>query len=102
MTGERPSAPDRLYGFLPRLVSFALAVGMTGLILARPTLFAQGEEVHHVPLLAVMWGLAAGYVHGVGFVPWNPVLKVVLGPGPAWVLLIGGLFWALTGSGPAS
>jgi len=102
MTGERPAAPDLFYGFLPRLASFLLALGMTGLVLVRPVLFAPGGEVRHLPLLAIMWGLAAGYTHGVGFVPRNRVLKVLLGPGPAWVLLLGGLLWAVTGAAGAS
>ena len=95
--GERPLQPELFYGLLPRLVSFFLALGVTGLVLAWPVPFAPGGEVQHIPLLAVMWGLAAGYTHGVGFVPRNRVLEVLLGPGPAWVLLLGGVLWALLG-----
>jgi len=100
VTGERPPAPDLFYGFLPRLVSLLLALGVTGLVLVRPVLFATGGEVRHLPLLALMWGLAAGYTHGVGFVPRNRVLKGLLGPGPAWVLLLGGMLWAVARLGP--
>ena len=103
MTGERPEPPDLFYGMLPRLASFGLALGVTALVLVRPVLFTGADgEVRYLPLLALMWGLAAGYTHGVGFVPRNPVIKILLGPGPAWVLLVGGLLWALLAPGPGT
>ena len=56
------------YGLLPRLVSFALALAMTVWILILPTDFAG---------------------------PGNEVLRILLGPAAAWLLLIGGAFWFL-------
>ena len=32
-----------------------------------------------------MWGMSAGFVHGIGFVPRNNVLRVLLGPVAAWL-----------------
>ena len=96
MTGERPQPPSLLYGFLPRLVSFVLAVAVTGWVLVLPTeLTGPGNAVNYPVLLALMWGLAAGYTHGVGFIPRNGLLKLLLGPGPAWLLLLGGALWLL-------
>ena len=96
MTDEHSQQPGLFYGLLPRLISFFLAVAMTVWVLALPTAFAGPEnEVNHWALLLLMWGLAAGYTHGVGFVPHNRVLRVLLGPGPAWLLLLGGGLWFL-------
>jgi predicted membrane protein len=36
-------------------------------------------------LTLIMWGMSAGFVHGVGFVPRNRVLRVLLGPVIAWL-----------------
>ena len=38
-----------------------------------------------------MWGMSAGFVHGIGFVPRNNVLRVLLGPVIAWLLMGVGL-----------
>ncbi|MHB1091972.1 cyd operon YbgE family protein [Thiobacillus sp.] len=48
---------------------------------------AGGSPISHGILTLIMWGLSAGFVHGVGFVPRNPVLRVVLGPLIAWPLM---------------
>lgn len=93
MTDPRPRAEVLFHGFLARLLSFGLAVAMTALILGWPRLFAPGGEVAHIPLLLVMWGLVAGYIHGVGFVPRHPLPRALLGPGPAYLLLLGGFLW---------
>jgi predicted membrane protein len=42
--------------------------------------------------MLVMWGLSAGFVHGVGFVPRHPLLRLLLGPYAAWPLLALGLY----------
>jgi len=96
VTDQPPEKPGLLYGLLPRLGSFALAAAMTVWILILPTDFAgPGNEVNHWALMAIMWGMAAGYTHGVGFVPYNRILRILLGPAAAWLLLIGGAFWFL-------
>lgn len=53
---------------------------------------ASGSPISHGMLVLIMWGLSAGFVHGVGFVPHNPVLRGVLGPLIAWPLMGLGLF----------
>ncbi|MEO1767078.1 cyd operon YbgE family protein [Thiobacter aerophilum] len=45
----------------------------------------EGGAVSHGLLMLVMWGLSAGFVHGVGFVPRHPVVRLLLGPIPAWL-----------------
>ena len=44
-------------------------------------------------LALIMWGLSAGFVHGVGFVPRNAALRLALGPLAAWPLMALGLFF---------
>jgi len=36
--------------------------------------------------MLVMWGISAGFVHGVGFVPQWWGWRWLLGPLPAWLL----------------
>jgi predicted membrane protein len=37
--------------------------------------------------------MAAGFVHGVGYVPTNPLVRLALGPLIAWLLLGGFTVW---------
>ncbi|HSH30597.1 MAG TPA: cyd operon YbgE family protein [Thiohalobacter sp.] len=78
-------------------LSLALACGLSGLsglILFPPTVVfgGQGGLNHNLSLL-IMWGVAAGFVHGVGFVPRMPLWRLVLGPYAAWILMAGGGLW---------
>ncbi|MFA9460036.1 cyd operon YbgE family protein [Thiohalorhabdus sp. Cl-TMA] len=100
MTGRRPDAPSFFYGWLPRLISVLLALTVLLLIMAFPGIFWRWDAVRLLPLLAVLWGLAAGFVHGMGLVPEHPLTRLLLGPGPAWLLLLGALLWLLIASGP--
>ncbi|HKJ88749.1 MAG TPA: cyd operon YbgE family protein [Gammaproteobacteria bacterium] len=100
MRGDRHESPSFLYGWLPRLVSFLLAVTTVLLVMAVPGAFVQDGTVRILPLAAVLWGMAAGFTHAVGFVPEHPLPRLLLGPGPAWLLLLGGLLWILVLWGP--
>lgn len=44
----------------------------------------------HTALPIMLLGVAAAFVHGIGFVPDNRALRVLFGPVCAWVLLAGG------------
>ena len=48
---------------------------------------ADGSPISHGVLVLIMWGMSAGFVHGVGFVPRNRVLRMLLGPAVAWLLM---------------
>lgn len=52
---------------------------------------ADGSPISHGILALIMWGLSGGFVHGVGFVPRNPGLRLALGPLIAWPLMGVGL-----------
>lgn len=53
----------------------------------------DGSPIGHGILALIMWGLSAGFVHGVGFVPRNAALRLALGPLAAWPLMALGLFF---------
>ena len=45
--------------------------------------------------MLIMWGLSAGFVYGVGFIPRNRLLRVALGPWLAWAGFALGLAYYL-------
>lgn len=59
----------------------------------RPLTVEDGSPIGHGTLMLIMWGMSAGFVHGVGFVPKNALLRVLLGPWAAWACLAVGLFF---------
>ena len=70
-----------------RGVSLACALALMLLITLFPRGLAapDGSPPNHGLLMLVMWGMSAGFVHGVGFVPRNPLLRFALGPLAAWL-----------------
>jgi len=74
---------------LARGVSLVLALALMILvtIFPRGLTVADGSPISHGVLTLIMWGMSAGFVHGVGFVPRNNVLRVLLGPAIAWLLM---------------
>ena len=78
-----------------RGVSLAAALVLMGLVtlLPRGLTLDDGAPIGHGVLTLIMWGLSAGFVHGVGFVPRNHLLRIALGPYVAWPLMAVGLFF---------
>jgi cyd operon protein YbgE len=75
-----------------RLLSLLLASPLCLLLLIYPTAFlnAEGHYSHSMlmlMLMLVMWGVAGGFVHGVGFDPYARVWKWAFGPLLAWILM---------------
>jgi len=86
--------PNRLPG---RLVSFALAVTLTVLVLVYPRAIATGiNDIRHGLLSLLMWGIAIGFIHGVGFVPRLAVWRAVFHPLLGWTLMVGGIVLLLS------
>ncbi len=68
-------------------LSLAVMLAISVALLAWPTLVVSADgHVDHGWLTVLMWGMAAGFVHGVGFIPRNRLLRVALGPLAAWGL----------------
>lgn len=86
MTAEAGSAPLRYN--IGRAVSLLMAVPLSLVLLIHPAsmLDAHGHYSHSM-LMLVMWGVAGGFVHGVGFEPRAMAWRVVFHPLPAWVLM---------------
>jgi len=69
----------------------ALTLMLLVTLLPRGLTDADGSPIGHGVLALIMWGLSAGFVHGVGFIPENRVLRVLLGPLAAWLGMAVGL-----------
>jgi len=76
---------------LSLLAAFGLMLLVT--LLPRGLTVEDGSPLGHGVLAPIMWGMSAGFVHGVGFVPRNRILRVLLGPVVAWLGMSGGLFF---------
>lgn len=86
MTAEADSEPVRYS--IGRAVSLLMAVPLSLVLLIHPAsmLDANGHYSHSV-LMLVMWGVAGGFVHGVGFEPRAIAWRVAFHLLPAWVLM---------------
>ncbi len=61
---------------------------LSGLLLAMPQLVAVGmHELDHGPLSAGLWGISAGFVHGVGYVPETRLWRCAFSPYVGWPLM---------------
>lgn len=86
--GGAVAPSSRLYGTAARLLSLLLAGVLSGVMLIAPTLLV-GDHVSHGLLTLLMWGIAAGFVHGVGYVPLHRIWRLLLGPLAGWGLMLG-------------
>ncbi|WP_296181944.1 cyd operon YbgE family protein [Pseudomonas sp. UBA1879] len=86
MTAEALNAPFK--HSLGRALSLLMAVPLSLVLLVHPAsmLDADGHYSHSL-LMLVMWGVAGGFVHGVGFDPRALVWRVVFHPLLAWGLM---------------
>ncbi|EIK94098.1 hypothetical protein PMM47T1_23607 [Pseudomonas sp. M47T1] len=79
---------------LSRGLSLLMVMPLSLILLVHPVLLLDGRgQYSHGVLVMIMWGIAAGYVHGVGFDPQAWAWRVVFHP------LVG---WGLMGLGYAS
>jgi len=63
--------------------AFALMLLIT--LVPRGLATADGSAIRHDLLSLVMWGMSAGFVYGIGFVPRNRLLRIVFSPLVAWL-----------------
>lgn len=77
-----------LYGTVSRTLSLLLAAPLALVLLIHPAAMLDGQGGYsHPQLMLVMWGVSAGFVHGVGFVPRFWLWRWLLGPLVGWPLL---------------
>lgn len=74
----------------------ALTLMMLVTVLPRGLTTEDGSPISHGVLALIMWGMSAGFVHGVGFIPRNRILRVLLGPLVAWLWMAVGLAFYVT------
>lgn len=83
-----------------RALSLLLASPLALLLLVHPAamLDADGRYSHGL-LMLVMLGVSGGFVHGVGFDPYNRYWRWLFGPFCAWPLLLLGyaILWSVQG-----
>ncbi|MCA1925786.1 MAG: cyd operon YbgE family protein [Thiobacillus sp.] len=74
-------------------ITLAVAFTLMLLITIYPRALAteSGGPISHGILMLIMWGLSAGFVYGVGFIPRSRLLRVALGPWVAWAGFAPGL-----------
>ena len=74
-----------------------LAIALAALILIYPRAVATSvSEVNHGLLSLLMWGIATGFIHGVGFIPRLAVWRVVFSPCIGWPLMLFGIVLTLS------
>jgi len=71
-----------------RWLSLTLVLPLSLILLLHPVLLldSRGQYSHGV-LMLMLWGIAAGYVHGVGFDPQARAWRLVFHPLLAWSLM---------------
>lgn len=76
-----------------RVLSLLAAIVISVVIVLMPQLvISNGQAPSHGALSLWLWGMAAAYIHGVGFRHRHWLWRVLLGPELAWLLLVvGGL-----------
>ena len=78
--------------FWSRLISLSLAIALSALILIFPRAIAVSiSDVNHSLLSLLLWGIAVGFVHGVGFVPRMAIWRIVFNPFLGWPLMVYGI-----------
>jgi cyd operon protein YbgE len=95
VTAEALNAPLRQV--IGRALSLLMAVPLSLVLLIHPALMldANGHYSHSL-LMLIMWGVAGGFVHGVGFEPRAMAWRVVFHPLLAWSLMALGFGMWLT------
>lgn len=86
------------YRFPARLLSLIAALGLSALMLLVPTAIATDPtDIDHGLLTLCMIGVAAGFVHGFGFVPRNLPARLLFSPAAGWPLMGIGMMMVLQG-----
>ena len=84
-----------LYAGWARTLSLLAALGLSGLLLAVPHVVAsETMNIDHGLLSLCLWGISAGFVHGVGYVPEMKIWRLVFSPYIGWpLMLVCGWWW---------
>lgn len=82
------SANSVVYSRPGCVLSMLLATPLALLLLIHPAAMLDGAGGYdHSRLMLVMWGISAGFIHGVGFVPQHWLWRLLFHPAAAWLLM---------------
>ena len=74
---------------LSRLISLTAAAAVVAVTVFYPRAIAvDGAHVPFGGFVLLMIGMSLAWVHGIGFVPENPWLRLLFSPLAAWPLLV--------------
>ncbi|KWV59306.1 hypothetical protein AS156_32085 [Bradyrhizobium macuxiense] len=74
-----------------RGASFAVALAASLALMLCPFLLRHvPQERLHTALPVLMLGVAGAFVHGIGYRPDSPLLRILFGPACAWTLMLAG------------
>ncbi|WP_206617960.1 cyd operon YbgE family protein [Hahella sp. KA22] len=77
-----------LYAGWARGLSLLSALALAAMAFAAPQLIAASSaELKHGLLTLCLWGVSAGFVHGVGYVPRLTIWRWTLGPYVGWPVM---------------
>ncbi|WP_221797626.1 cyd operon YbgE family protein [Oceanobacter mangrovi] len=84
-----------LYSIWARIFSFLAAFALAAAVLTIPALANTGNPaLNWLALLCGFIGIAAGFIHGVGFVPIKSYWRYLFGPLSAWpLMLVSAVLW---------
>lgn len=83
------------------VLSLLLASPLALLLLIHPAVMLDGAgSYNHAQLMLVMWGISAGFIHGVGFVPQHWLWRLLFHPAAAWLLMGQGYLMLLPDGAP--
>jgi len=82
-----------------RLISILLAIALSTLVLIYPRAVATSvSDVNHSLLNLMLWGIAIGFIHGVGFIPRMMIWRITFNPIIGWPLMVFGILLTLSQS----
>lgn len=83
----------KFLNFFARMISIVAAAAVTvGVVLYPRAIALDMHSVPHGWLVCLMLGMSAAYVHGFGFIPNHPALKIAFSPFVAWPLIALGTY----------
>ncbi|MDK2779102.1 MAG: cyd operon YbgE family protein [Pseudomonadota bacterium] len=83
-----------LYAGWARMLSLLVALALSGMLMfTRHDAWVSYPVLDRTLLGLTFWGIIAGYIHGVGYVPVWKIWRYIFSPYVAWPLLLTGVLW---------
>lgn len=83
----------KIVNVFARVVSLLAATAIVAVVVLYPRLIAENAaEVPHGFLVLLLIGMSCAWVHGFGFIPQNPILKIAFSPLVAWPVIALGIW----------